>query len=39
MVRGMVEDPEFRADLKQLVINSAEQIMADPLVRHVILHS
>ena len=33
MVRGMVEDPEFRADLKQLVINSAEQIMADPRVR------
>lgn len=42
MVRGIIEDPEFRADLKQLVIHSAEQMVADPRVRQelvqVVMH-
>jgi hypothetical protein len=33
IVRGMVEDPEFRTDLKQLVIHYVEQIVADKHVR------
>ena len=33
VIRGMVEDPEFRTDLKQLVIHYAEQVVADKRVR------
>ena len=33
VVRGMVEDPEFRADLKQLVIHYVNQVVADKHVR------
>jgi len=33
VIRGMVEDPDFRADLKQLVIHYAEQVVADKRVR------
>lgn len=32
-IRGMVEDPEFRTDLKQLVIHYIEQVVADKRVR------
>jgi uncharacterized membrane-anchored protein YjiN (DUF445 family) len=33
VVRGMVEDPEFRTDLKQLVIHYVNQVVADTHVR------
>jgi uncharacterized membrane-anchored protein YjiN (DUF445 family) len=33
VIRGMVEDPEFRTDLKQLVIHYVEQVVADKRVR------
>ena len=33
VIRGIVEDPEFRTDLKQLVIHYAKQVVADKRVR------
>ena len=33
VIRGIVEDPEFRTDLKQLVIHYVEQVVADKRVR------
>ena len=42
VIRGMVEDPEFRTDLKQLVIHYVNQVVADKHVRQelvqVVIH-